>query len=312
MDLNNIFNKSFVDIPSSKPKVRIPIPYVGMSNRPHYIKIIDPFNSKKEISLLADIRVLANLPKLQRGLHMSRFEECLHKLDASRPKDLRNYVKKLCLLAKETQAVNNCKVEVIANYEKNVEEKNGSGKASHELIKLIVDYEINKNKEIIEVGMIVPFINACPCTQRRGMRDFYKYLQKKKLDKKTIEELIKNAPLQAHTNGGTLQLSIKSDKVKIRDIYHILEKTSPIVRELLKGPDEHTLVKASHKLGLFCEDLAREAALNTALHLKTLTNIDDTKVRIEVDADESVHFHNLYCEIDATLGDLKKILKDKD
>ena len=120
--------------------------------------------------------------------------------------------------------------------------------------------------------------------------------------------MIKNAPFQAHTNRGILTLTIKNAKASLKDIYNILVKTSPIIRELLKGEDEHAFVKQGHILAFFCEDVAREAALNTFLHLRTEPN-KDAKIKITVDADESVHFHNLYCEINMTLGELMAYLK---
>ncbi|MDO8657182.1 MAG: GTP cyclohydrolase, FolE2/MptA family [Candidatus Levybacteria bacterium] len=309
MQLKDILKKSFVDIPSSKPKIELPLDYVGISNRPHYITIIDPFNVSTKVTLLAQIRIMANLPKNQRGLHMSRFETALHQLDQIKPTKLDTYSENLCSLVRDSQFVDICKVEITADYEKNVKEKNLSCEPSHELITLKANAEVNKNIKIKEIGVAVPFFNACPCTQRWGMRDFYTFLKTKKIGKILSEELIKNAPFQAHTNRGILSLTVRNSKINYMDIYRILEKTSPIIRELLKGKDEHALVKKGHALAMFCEDVAREAALNTYLYLSTEPD-KETQIKIKVDADESVHFHNLICEIDTTLRELASYLKN--
>jgi GTP cyclohydrolase FolE2 len=100
-----------------------------------------------------------------------------------------------------------------------------------------------------------------------------------------------------------LTIIIESNKISFSDIYQVLEKSSPIIRELLKGNDEHAFVKLGHSLALFCEDVARHSAKNSWRYLKNKIKPDD-KIKIIVDTDESVHFHNLYCEIDTTIKEL--------
>jgi len=304
MRIKNIYDKSFVDIPDSEPKVKIPLENVGVSNRPHYIAMLDPFDRKKEITVWGEINILSNLAKDQRGLHMSRFEEILHQLASEQSRDIQKFTRELCMLALKSQGAKKCAIGVSVNYEKTTDNKNLSGKLSHELIRLTSYFKTNRNNNFSRIGMIVPFFNACPCTQRWGMRDFHRFLLTENLDKKLIEKLIINAPLQAHTNRGDLTLEIQSNKVTYKDIYRILEKSSPIIRELLKGKDEHAFVKEGHKLALFCEDLARETAFNTVKMLdKKLEK--DTLIKIVVNTDESVHFHNLFCEINTSLAKLK-------
>lgn len=308
MRIKNIYDKSFVDIPDSEPKVKLPLENVGVSNRPHYIAILDPFDGKKEITVWGEVNISCSLGQNQRGLHMSKFEEILHQLASKRSRNLQRFTKELCMLALKAQKAKKCTVGISINYERTTDNKNLSGKLSHELIIMTSYFESNRNKTFSRIGMVVPFFNACPCTQRWGMRDFHRFLLTENLDKKLIEKLIKNAPLQAHTNRGDLTLEVQSNKVTYKDIYRILEKSSPIIRELLKGEDEHVFVKEGHKLALFCEDLARETAFNTLKMLdKKLEK--DTLIKIVVDADESVHFHNLYCEINTSLAKLKADLK---
>jgi len=300
-----LHGKEFVDLPETVPEIKFPLETVGIRNRPHYITVLDPF-AGKETHLLTEIKVNLNLPGNQKGLHMSRIEAGLHFMKSKKTLPLKDYAAELCKYLSETLRQENCEVEIVAFYEKNVY-KNVS-KPSHELMKLHVAVSHKKNDIKTKIGITLPIINACPCTQRWGMRDFYGYLKSKGIEKDDIEELVKSAPLQAHTNGGDVRLFVGSGNVSFQDLYEVIENSSPIARELLSGEDEHMVVKESHKRGFFCEDIARAVVSN---FVKKFENSLDpnTDVEIFVDIDESIHFHNIYTEIRDTFGNIERKLK---
>lgn len=301
----NIDKKEFVDLPGTEPSIKFPLEKVGITNRNHYIRIIDPF-SNKEVELFGDLKVFLNLPVNQRGLHMSRIEQELHNMKSEKIVSLKDYALQLCKKIKESQEQENCRVEIIVNYEKMVS-KNISQKPSHELIKLHISAELIKDDVIITQGITVPFINACPCTQRWGIKDFFHSLKSQGLKNDEIEKIVESAPLQAHTNKGNATLLIYSDKIDFLEIYNILEESSPLCRELLSGNDEHSVVSEAHKNGMFCEDVAREIVSNTVNSLKNKVE-SDTVIEIIVEVDESIHVHDLYVEIKDTLENLNKRL----
>lgn len=301
-----IFEKEFVDIPSSIPTIKYPLKRAGIKNRPHYLTVLDPFTNKKT-NLLAEIKVVFNLPETQRGLHMSRIELALHSLKSRKILPLKDYSIELCRHLVETQKQEFCEVEITAFYEKDVS-KNVSKRPGHELMKLHVITSIEKNKTNIKTGVTVPIINACPCTQRWGMKDFYESLKNRNLKEEEIKEIVKKAPLQAHTNRGDVSLFADSNEATFQNLYNVIENSSPIARELLSSEDEHSVVKESHERALFCEDVAREVIFNLIKGFKDKFKAE-TNIEIIVDIDESIHFHNLHTEIKDSFGNIKRNLK---
>jgi GTP cyclohydrolase FolE2 len=306
IDISTIDQKQFVDIPSSTPEIKIHLSKIGVSNRPLYLKLRDPFKNDTTTTLFGNILISSSLDKNKRGLHMSRIETCLETLK-NEGLTLEQFCNSLAAQIKSSQDQSDCCIDLICDYELSTN-KNSSGFISSELIKLIQFAEIKGNKTKTKLGVKVPFINACPCTQKWGKRDFYHKLKQKNLAENLILELLEDAPLQAHTNGGIATLEVESNKIEHKTIYKILNNSFPIIRELLKGQDEHQLVKSTHLQGQFCEDNIRTIASNVVAELSGILE-EETKIRIHVEVNESVHFHNLWGEINDTLGDIAKGLK---
>jgi len=301
MDFEKIDLKEFVDIPSSTPLVKLNLPLVGICQRPTNILVADPFHEGRTISLYSDIRIASSLRENQRGLHMSRIEECMDELKNA-GLSLTDFVKECALLVQKTQNQETCTIELKSQCEKD-NLKNPSGKPSKEILELITTFKVTGDKHFITTGLVVPFINACPCTQRWGMRAYYNTLRTKGYDHSTSEDLVRCAPLQAHTNSGKATLCITSSEVSHKNIYDVLNRSVPIIRELLKGQDEHAVVRHAHEQGQFCEDNIRAVAAEV---VKTFKDIlpDQTPVKIHIEVDESVHYHNLWAEIDQSLGEI--------
>ena len=296
-----INEKTFVDIPSSEPKIMLPIDKVGISNRPIVLNLTNPLSGNSQ-QMACELRVSAGLPAGQRGLHMSRIEECLDEIrnQSLSPSEFCTELAKLNL---KTQNQRNCLVELEAELEHKVK-KNTSGKSSIEIIKLHCSCEMLDESQIITLGVSVPFMNACPCTQRWAIRDFYKLLLEKGCSENLSQELAQSAPLQAHTNGGLATLTIRDKNISHKDLYDVLDISVPIVREMLKGIDEHSFVRFTHEQGQFCEDNVRSIAANTVSCLENKLH-DQASVCIEVEVNESVHFHNLRAEIKKTFAELR-------
>jgi GTP cyclohydrolase FolE2 len=215
---------------------------------------------------------------------------------------------KLCELNKETQKQNNCRIELSADYEIEVD-KNESKRPSYELLKLYSAVEEKDGSQSRETGITVPFINACPCTQRWGMKAFYEELSREGYKDEEIFALIEKAPLQAHTNRGEATITVYSDKVDFKTLYRVVEDSTVIIRELLSGQDEHFAVRDTHKNGQFCEDVIREIMANLVKRLDGKLS-DETKVRIHVEVDESVHFHNLFAEVIDSFAGIKASIEN--
>ena len=300
-----LYEDDFIEVPGSVPAVQVPLARVGISNRPHYISVLDPFTNEPT-RLFADVKLSLSLPSHQRGLHMSRIERMMHDVEAEAPRELGEFTKRLVEKIIETQPQDSCRVEVDAHYERLVD-KNASGKPSHELLKLHSAAEYKNGSIGLESGVTAKFMNACPCAQRWGIRQFAEKLEKQGYTAEQIQDIIPAAPLQGHTQYGDATLYVQ-EGVAMTQLYKILEQSSPLVRELLAGRDEGDFVREAQERGMFVEDVAREIIKNTVLNLDGAI-ADSTKVKIHLDVDESVHHHNLFTTTEATLGELSRQLK---
>lgn len=298
----SIDDKQFVDVPASVPAVKLTLPKVGVTRRPHYIQVRDPFTNVSA-RMWSDINVFFTLPRNQRGVHMSRIEDCLQAISEQKDLCLSEWIECLSEQLLRSQQLEQCMVDVTTHCEKDTD-RNQSGRTSCEIINLHTRIERSLEEKRLWSGVTVPFINACPCTQRWAMREFYRHLIDAGYDRKSAEELVKRAPLQAHTNGGSASLIIGSDQVNHKEIYDLLDGTLPIVRELLKGQDEHSLVSHAHQDGQFCEDNIR--SIVAAVVDRFDGKIEDTaSIEVVVEVNESVHFHNLHSAISGSLGSFK-------
>lgn len=303
VNFKNIREKSFVDIPSSEPKIKIKLAKVGISNRPVTLKLNNPISGEPTY-IPSDINVALSLAAGQRGLHMSRIEECIDEIRESGLSPAQ-FVNELASLVKKTQSQDYCRIELISRLEHRVQ-KNKSGRISTELLDIYSIAELDGTRSITTLGVGVPFMNACPCTQRWAMRDFHELLQAKGCSAELTEEITRAAPLQAHTNGGIATLKVTDSNISHLDIYSVLEESVPIVREMLKGIDEHTFVRLTHEQGQFCEDNVRSIALKAVEMLKAKIS-PAALVKIAVEVNESVHFHNLWGEIEHSFSELSDL-----
>jgi GTP cyclohydrolase FolE2 len=303
-DFSVVYQKTFVDIPSSRPEVEIPLARVGVTNRPLTLTLEDPFRGVP-VTLPCRISVFSSLKASQRGLHMSRIEEAIDEVRTAALLPSR-FVEVLADLICKTQGQERCGISLEADYEHRAN-KNPSGKSSVELLSFLSRAERLGNQTVITTGIIVPFINACPCTQHWGMREFFTTLRKKGYDAQEAEEITRCAPLQAHTNRGKSTVSICDPAITHQSLYHVLDRAVPIIRELLKGPDEHAVVSATHRMGQFCEDNIR--AILREIHAFCREKVSPTAlITAEVDVDESVHFHNLTAGWSGTFEELQALL----
>lgn len=295
-DFSAVDSKSFVDIPSSKPLNQFPLKRVGITNRPLTLTLQDPFTGAAAV-LPCKISLFLSLKGDQRGIHMSRLEEAVDEL-RSLGLPINDFTNQLAQLIVKTQDQSDAYVKLEATLENRVN-KNVSGKSSIELITLIASTTLSTKCDSKQsLGVAAPFINACPCTQRWGMREFFNTLKQRGYSQEEAEALTLIAPLQAHTNRGTATVLITDTRhlnLTPVDIYGVIDRAVPIIRELLKGPDEHQIVRAAHRQGQFCEDNIRALMLEISETFKG--RIDGSaEVAINVDVDESVHFHNLNAE----------------
>jgi GTP cyclohydrolase IV len=307
IDFSILDTKQFVDMPDAEPRVKLFIPKVGITQRPHYITVIDPFKNLP-ININSFVKIFMPLKESKRGLHMSRIERIMYSSQNKVYKSLPCYTEEIIIPIIKEQNIESGKIYVKGIYEKETD-KNPSGRKGHEILYLYSITSVKNGCLKTFVGLGAYFMNSCPCPQRWAIRNFYYKLKEKGYSDKEIYEIIKEAPLESHTNRGIVNLFVEDKNISYKDLYKIIDSSVNIVRELLSGNDEHLFIRESHEKELFCEDVVREVAFNVVKYLGNKIE-NERRVIIKAEVDESIHFHNLYAEISLPMEELKKQLKN--
>jgi GTP cyclohydrolase-4 len=266
----------------------------------------------KPTGVVAVFDLFVDLPKTQKGTHMSRNLEALADiLDeevAHEAPSLENLCRRLALrLLDKHDYASHAHVKAEADYF--LSRKNPGGKPSVEVYRLLAEAEAFRGKgkpgvkpsskkpahaTTRRVGVQVVGMSACPCAMETVRH---------KLGKKVPADL----PFITHNqrNKVTLVLDLPGEAdVEAAHLVDLCERSlSAPTFELLKRGDEGDLVLQAHHNPRFVEDVVRELLHATAgKYGKSLGAT--ARIFASSEAEESIHKHNAYAERTTTFGDL--------
>ena len=268
----------------------------------------------KATGVVARFDLFVDLPKTQKGTHMSRNLEALADiLDeevAREAPSLENLCRRVALrLLDKHDYASHAHVKADADYF--LTRSNPGGKPSVEVYRLLAEAEAFRGKGVPgrgrasgsaqhattrRVGVEVVGMSACPCAMETVRH------------KLAAEghELSAKLPFITHNqrNRVTLRLDLPGDAdVEAADLVTLCEEgLSAPTYELLKRGDEGDLVLQAHNNPRFVEDVVREVLHKAAIKYRALG--PDAAVFVSSEAEESIHKHNAYAERHTTLGDL--------
>lgn len=259
----------------------------------------------KPHGVVATFDLFVDLPKSQKGTHMSRNLEALadildEEIKGEAP-SLENLCRRLALrLLERHDYASQAEVRAEADYF--LTRKNPGGKASVEAYRLLAGAEAQRGAASAtstatrRVGVEVVGMSACPCameTVRHSLTAAGKILPP-------------GVPVITHNqrNKVILTIDLPGDvDIEAADLVDLCEEAlSAPTFELLKRGDEGELVMRAHATPRFVEDVVREA-----LHLAKLRfgKLGDVGIFVSSEAEESIHKHNAYAERRTTLGVLE-------
>jgi GTP cyclohydrolase-4 len=258
----------------------------------------------KPTGVVATFDLFVDLPKTQKGTHMSRNLEALADiLDeevAGETPSLENLCRSLALrLLDKHDYASHAHVKAEADYF--LSRRNPGGKPSVENYRLLAEADAYrgtgagraKPTSSRRVGVEVVGMSACPCAMETVRH---------KLGAKVPKDL----PFITHNqrNRVTLILDLPGEAdVEAADLVQVCEESlSAPTFELLKRGDEGDLVLQAHANPRFVEDVVREVLHKAAARYGKLGR--DVRVFVSSEAEESIHKHNAYAERTTTFGDL--------
>lgn len=241
--------------------------------------------------------IYVDLPKEQKGSHMSRNVEVLNEIVADSIKNPIIAVENVAVdilkrLMVHHEYAKEAEVHIEAEYFR--ESKTPLGRDTLESYTILSGGHIVRDGEITKmIGVEVIGMTACPCGQQ------------------TVTEMLdihSDVPVMTHNqrNVVTLMVYLPEDvDVEANDLIDLVEKSfSSPTFELLKRPDEGQVIINAHSNTKFVEDVVRAVLDNFVKKYPDLP--DDVFIDVISDSEESIHKHDAYAEREATLGELRQ------
>lgn len=250
--------------------------------------------------VVATFELFVDLPKSQKGTHMSRNlealadildEEVTHEVPS-----LENLCRRLALRLLEKHAYAQV-AHVKADADYFLTRTNPGGKPSIEHYRLLAESHATRGaKPTRRIGVEVVGMSACPCAMETA---------RFKMQERGLK-LADDSPYITHNQRNRVHLHValpEGADVEAADLVDLCEASlSAPTFELLKRGDEGDLVIQAHHSPRFVEDVVRETLHRAAKALGYLG--PNTWIRASSEAEESIHKHNAYAEREATLGEL--------
>ncbi|MHA1338520.1 MAG: GTP cyclohydrolase MptA [Promethearchaeota archaeon] len=300
----------------------IPIDKVGITN---VLKKIEIVRGNFKLFINGNISAYIYLPATQRGIHMSRSAESIEDVinhEAFKPvKTVEEFCGRIAVkLLNEHNYTNHAEVEMkgtlILNLKANERDQI---QQSYEICSNVKANRLENGKiaKVVRVGVWVEGMTACPCAQEMSREFATELLTARKdlgINPEKIDEILNIIPLATHNQRAKAQVIVgnsngEQQMLDVLELIKVIESSmSATVTPVLKRPDEATLVRMAHLNPKFAEDVVRDIAAKLASE-KFKTIPGSCTVTIKIISFESIHHHDVYCELNSTFSDLREKIK---
>jgi len=296
------------DLQASTPEIRLALSRAGVTGVSKAIKIR---RGDAETVMAADIECTVDLPRDQKGVHMSRFPELFDEAidtvvlgEALLVEALAEHIARHIV---ERQRALRAEVRVVARWP--VRRMTPVTKLpTQEMVSLIWIAAATEAGARRVVGVEATGINACPCAQGLVRGRAAERLLEAGFGDSEIERILELVPLATHNQRGrgTLYVGTSLD-LDAEDLVGIVERSmSAPVYELLKRPDELFVVEHAHLQPRFVEDSVRVALRELLDGYRELAD-DDFVLSRQVNL-ETIHDHDVLAERHGTVAELRSEL----
>ena len=293
------------DMQASTPDIPLALSRAGVTGVSKAIRIR---RGDAETVMAADIECTVDLPRDQKGVHMSRFPELFdeaigavvlkeaHLIEALAEHIAQHIVERQRALRAEVRIVARWPVRRMTPVTK---------LPTQEMVSLIGIAAATEAGVRRVVGVEATGINACPCAQGliRGLAS--ERLTEAGFGDGDVERILQLVPLATHNQRGrgTLYVGTALD-LDAEDLVGIVERSmSAPIFELLKRPDELFVVEHAHLQPRFVEDSVR-----VALHelVDTYPELADGDFALSRQLNlETIHDHDVVAERHGTVAELR-------
>ena len=304
---------SAADVQASTPATMVSLSRVGVTG---VEKVIRVQTNGAENLYHADFECFVDLNPRQSGVHMSRFEEIVAEAidevvlgEAFRAEVLAAHIAQN---VRERQGGLRAEVSVTARYPQTVTTPK-SGLKTQEIYSLFGTAVASLRGTRTLTGVQAQGMTACPCAQEMVAGAARERLSEGGFDAEQMEAAIESVPIATHNQRGIGTLHIGCPEggpswIDAPELLRIVETSmSSEIYELMKRPDELSVVEKAHARPRFVEDCVREMLRQVVEGYPDLPG--EAFVMARQENLETIHRHNVVAERYGKLDDLRNELE---
>ena len=299
------------DVQAQAPSLAISLSRVGVTNVEKVIRI--QANGAEQL-YSARLDCFVDLGPMQKGAHMSRFEEVVNDAigevvlgeSALRAETLAQHIAEK---VRDRQGARRAEVHIEARYpeHKPAPESGIPTQEIYSLLGVAVASEIGTRRL---VGVRAQGMTACPCAQKLVEARSRERLVDGGFSEDEIERIFEAVPVATHNQRGlgTLHIGCPEDcdtDIDAQGLLEIVEDSmSSEIYELMKRSDEGAVVEKAHRRPRFVEDCVREMVRGVIERFPVLTERHFVSARQE--NLETIHQHNVTAERFGLVGEMRR------
>src|ERR1700759_5499755 len=297
------------DVQSGVPATQVSLSRVGVTGVEKVIRVRD---AERENLFYAEMECFVDLEPKQAGVHMSRFEEIV--AEAIDEVVLGEAFKAEVLAAhgaekvRQRQPGRRHEVSLTARYPEIVTTPQ-SGIDTQEIYVLFGTAVASEAGTRTLTGVQAQGMTACPCAQEMVTGLSRERLAEQGFDAEQIERIVDVVPIATHNQRGigTLHVGCPEGGPSWIDAPELLRiaaaSMSPEIYELMKRPDEMSVVVKAHETPRFVEDCVPEMIRQVVDSYPDMP--DAAFVMARQENLETIPRHNVVAERYGTLGELR-------
>jgi GTP cyclohydrolase IV len=295
------------DLQATRPRTTISLSKAGVSRSAKAIRIR---HAGAEQLFQAEVQCSVDLNPLQKGVHMSRFEELVNEAIDEVVLGEALIIEALAERIAERLVVGQralrSEVTIRASYP--VEKRTPvTDIPTQEMYGLIGMAVCNPTTSRRLVGVTAQGMNACPCAQGLIRDQAVAALREDGFGEEDIARIVELVPIATHNQRarGTLFIGAPSAAgIRAETMLEIVEEgMSSEIYELMKRPDERFVVDKAHRRPRFVEDSVREMVRGVVERFRGLS--DDAFVHAHQVNFETIHTHDVEAERSGTLSEIR-------
>jgi len=293
------------DVQARPPTIAVGLSRVGVTGVEKVIRI-------REELFLARFDCYVDLSAVQKGAHMSRFEEVVNSaigevVLSEAPFRAETLAQDIAELVRGRQGAERAEVTVAARYPEN-KPAPVSGVQTQEIYTLHGRAVAFAHGTRRLVGVSATGMTACPCAQELIAARARGRLSEE-LTPEQIDLVLESVPVATHNQRGlaTLHIGCLEDctaEIEAATLLEIAESSmSSEIYELMKRSDEVEVVEKAHRRPRFVEDCVREMVAGVVARFGELD--DGSFVLARQENLETIHQHSVVAERSGLLSELR-------